>query len=135
MTTSLKLAKRWMALAVAATTSSMGCVAEDEGLDGEAEMLQSVSTLAVPAPPADIWAESLECYGRFRVRWTHSAGATSYELHRISPLPGRIFSGAGSWAGVNVGNQPAVFASKACNAEGCSGFSPFVDVYPLPTCN
>lgn len=112
--------------------ASLGCVAD---LEDPAEVGQEVSVLAIPAPPASIFKETHECYGWYTVSWTSSPGATSYELHKGSTTTTRVYSGTSTSTSVNVGTQSGYFRAKACNSEGCSGFSPGISVLPWRTCN
>lgn len=104
-------------------------------MDDSSEVGQEVSVLAIPAPPAAIFKESHECYGWYTVSWSSSSGATYYELHKGSTTTTISYSGPRTSTTVNVGNQSGYFRAKACNSEGCSGFSPGTNVIPWNTCN
>jgi hypothetical protein len=120
------------ALVVSAALSLLGCV---EPVDGVAEAEQEVTALAVPAPPADLSAESMECFGFYFLNWSYSDGATYYELYRLTPTQAVAYSGGDVGIGVNIGNQSRSFAVKACNSEGCSSLGSSLLLSPWPSCD
>jgi YD repeat-containing protein len=93
----------------------------------------TVVTLAVPAPPASISGPSMNTTGNYSISWSSSTGATRYELWES------VFGGAfskvhdGTATSKSFSNKPNgeyEYKAKACNAAGCSGYSPikFVQV-------
>lgn len=120
------------ALVVGAALWLLGCV---EPADDVADAEQEIIMLAVPSPPADLSAESMECYGFFFLNWSYSDGATYYELYRLTPTQAVVYSGEDVGIGVNIGNQSRSFAVKACNSEGCSALGPSLFLSPWPSCD
>jgi YD repeat-containing protein len=93
----------------------------------------TVVTLAVPAAPASITGPSMNTTGNYSISWASSTGATRYELWES--VFGSSFSKVhdGTATSKSFSNKPNgeyVYKAKACNAVGCSGFSPtkFVQV-------
>jgi hypothetical protein len=72
-------------------------------------------------------------YTTFTLAWTVSSGATSYELQRIAGGSTTIYTGPGvNYQYSNSGGGPLIngtmpkFSVRACNAGGCSAWSPQV---------
>lgn len=93
----------------------------------------TVVTLAVPAAPASITGPSMNTTGNYTISWSSSTGATRYELWES--VFGSSFSKVhdGTATSKSFSNKPNgeyEYKAKACNAVGCSGFSPtkFVQV-------
>jgi YD repeat-containing protein len=92
-----------------------------------------VVTLAVPAPPTSITGPSMNTTGNFTISWSSSTGATRYELWEsifYSPFS-KVYDGPNTFKSFsNKPNGEYEYKAKACNANGCSGFSPtkFVQV-------
>ena len=92
-----------------------------------------VVTVSVPAPPASITGPSMNTTGNYSISWSSSTGATRYELWES------VFGGSfskvhdGTATSKSFSNKPNgeyEYKAKACNASGCSGYSPikFVQV-------
>lgn len=111
-----------------AALSSSGCIAELDGDEGEGQEAQEVGILAVPAAPNPITRISERCRGLNSIEFTAQAGATHYELWRsvsssfTSPLLLSSNSSTVRFINVNQGSTWYLRA-KACNAEGCSGYT------------
>lgn len=82
---------------------------------------------ATPPPPANIFGPAGQTTGNYSISWSSSAGATRYELWES------IYGGAffkvydGSSTSKGFSSKPDGeyrYKAKACNAAGCSGFSP-----------
>lgn len=92
-----------------------------------------VVTLAVPAPPASITGPLMNTTGNYTISWSSSTGATRYELWE-SVFGGpyaKVYDGANTFKSFsNKPNGEYYYRAKACNAAGCSGYSPtkFVQV-------
>lgn len=114
-------------LSLAALASS-GCVAELGDGEAEGQETQEVGVLAVPAVPNPITRISERCRGLNSIEFTAQAGATHYELWRslsssfTSPLLLSSNSSTSRLINVNMGSTWYLRA-KACNAEGCSGYT------------
>ena len=93
----------------------------------------TVVSLGVPAAPASISGPSMNTTGNYTISWSSSTGATRYELWES--VFGSSFSKVhdGTATSKSFSNKPNgeyEYKAKACNAVGCSGFSPtkFVQV-------
>jgi hypothetical protein len=78
-----------------------------------------------PAPTLSL--ESQFCLGWVDLYWTSSTGATSYEVQRSSAntftFPTLIYSGPNTYLTHNGGTGTKYYRVRACNANGCSGYS------------
>jgi YD repeat-containing protein len=93
----------------------------------------TVVSLGVPAPPATISGPSMNTTGNFSISWSSSTGATRYELWEsvFGGAFSKVHDGtATSKSFTNKPNGEYEYKAKACNAVGCSGYSPtkFVQV-------
>ena len=87
----------------------------------------TVVTLSVPAPPASITGPSMNTTGNYTISWSSSSGATRYELWES--INGGAFAKVhdGTATSKSFSNKPNgeyQYRAKACNANGCSGYSP-----------
>lgn len=86
-----------------------------------------VVTLAVPAAPASISGPDMNTTGNYSISWSSSTGATRYELWESvywGPFS-KVHDGAATFKSFsNKPNGEYQYKAKACNAAGCSGFSP-----------
>ena len=120
----MRTAKWFIASLLLGVVASTGCVAElDAGEEG-----QEVSILAVPAAPNPITRISERCRGLNTIEFTAQAGATTYELwrslHSDFSAPFLLSSGSSTSRLINVSQGGAWYLrAKACNAEGCSGYT------------
>ncbi len=114
-------------LSMAALASS-GCIAElDEG-ETEGQEAHEIGILAVPAAPNPITRISERCRGLNSIEFTAQAGATHYELWRSFSSsftsPTLISSDSSTSRFIIVGMGSTWYLrAKACNAEGCSGYT------------
>ena len=81
---------------------------------------------SVPPTPT-LSAQSHYCYGWVDLSWSSSAGATYYELQQSSystfSFPTTIYSGPDTYLTHNGGSGTKYYRVRACNANGCSGYS------------
>jgi YD repeat-containing protein len=87
----------------------------------------TVVTLAIPAAPATITGPSMNTTGNYSISWASSTGATRYELWENfnGSAYSKVYDGANtSKSFTNKQNGEYQYKAKACNANGCSGFSP-----------
>lgn len=128
------------ALLLSAVALSGGCIAAPEE-EGEAQLDQSLSVLAVPDPPATLTATLTECYGWNSVDWSASANTAYYALYKsTSPTfagATLVYDGPNTFASVNVLTNPGYLhlRVKACNVEGCSVYSVQETAGRFRTCN
>lgn len=93
----------------------------------------TVVSLGVPAAPATISGPLMNTTGNYSISWSTSSGATRYELWEsifYSPFS-KVYDGPNTFKSFsNKPNGEYEYKAKACNAVGCSGFSPirFVQV-------
>lgn len=85
-----------------------------------------ISVILPPAPPATI-SGPFQSSGSYTISWSSSARATRYELweSRFGGGFTRVYNGPSTARSFN--SQPSGeyrYKAKACNAGGCSGFSP-----------
>lgn len=86
-----------------------------------------VVSLAVPAAPASISGPDMNTTGNYSISWSSSTGATRYELwESLNWTPfAKVYDGAATFKNfTNKPNGEYQYKAKACNAAGCSGFSP-----------
>jgi hypothetical protein len=92
-----------------------------------------VVSLGVPAAPATISGPLMNTTGNYSISWSSSTGATRYELWEsifYSPFS-KVYDGPNTFKSFsNKPNGEYEYKAKACNAAGCSGYSPirFVQV-------
>jgi YD repeat-containing protein len=83
--------------------------------------------IPVPAAPATISGPSQNTTGNYSISWAASTGATRYELWQSAnsgPFT-KVHDGtARSKSFTNVPNGEYLYRAKACNAVGCSPYSP-----------
>jgi YD repeat-containing protein len=88
---------------------------------------QTTVNLVPPAAPASITGPFQNTTGSYTISWAASTGATRYELWE-SVFGGsfsKVYDGANTQKSFN--NKPNGeyrYKAKACNAAGCSGYSP-----------
>lgn len=93
----------------------------------------TVVTLSVPAAPATISGPSMNTTGNYTISWSTSTGASRYELWEsifYGPFS-KVHDGTAAFKSFsNKPNGEYEYKAKACNANGCSGYSPtkFVQV-------
>lgn len=91
----------------------------------------TVVNLPPPPAPSSISGPSTNFTGNFSISWSASAGATRYELWQ-SIYGGsftKVYDGPNrSKSFSNKPNGEYTYRAKACNAIGCSGYSPSVFV-------
>ncbi|MGQ0384690.1 MAG: hypothetical protein ACT4UP_08440 [Gammaproteobacteria bacterium] len=86
-----------------------------------------VVTLAVPAAPASITGPSTSTTGNYTISWSTVSGATRYELweNLIGDPASKVYDGPNAFKSFsNKPNGEYMYRAKACNAAGCSGYSP-----------
>lgn len=82
---------------------------------------------SVPAAPASISGPSQSTSGNYSISWSASAGATRYELWEsiFGSAYSKVYDGPGTSKSFSAKpNGEYEYQAKACNANGCSGFSP-----------
>lgn len=80
-----------------------------------------------PAPPASISGPLMNYTGNYSISWASSTGATRYELWEsiYGSAYAKVYDGPGtSRSFTNKPNGEYEYRAKACNAAGCSGYSP-----------
>lgn len=87
----------------------------------------ATTVTSVPAPPASISGPAQVNGGNYSITWSSSAGATRYELweSRFGGSFLKVYDGPNTFKGFS--GKPAgeyTYKAKACNAAGCSAFSP-----------
>jgi YD repeat-containing protein len=87
----------------------------------------TVVSIPVPAAPATITGPSMNLTGNYSISWATSTGATRYELWES--INGSAFSKVHDGAATSKSfsskpNGEYQYKAKACNATGCSGYSP-----------
>lgn len=90
---------------------------------------------SAPEAPASISIPSTNIGGSYTVSWSASDGATSYVLQQesnIMPTWDQVYSGASTSTSVSVGSLEFRYQVQACNANGCSSFTPSSWVTVLP---
>lgn len=84
-------------------------------------------TLAPPAAPASISGPDMSTTGNYSISWSSSTGATRYELWESlnwTPFV-KVHDGTATFKSFsNKPNGEYQYKAKACNAAGCSGYSP-----------
>jgi hypothetical protein len=83
-------------------------------------------TLTVPAAPASITGP-FQSTGSYTISWASSTGATRYELweNLFGGTFSKVYDGANTTKSFNSKPDGEYrYKAKACNAAGCSGFSP-----------
>jgi YD repeat-containing protein len=87
----------------------------------------TVVNIPVPAAPASITGPSMNLTGNYSISWASSTGATRYELWESinNGAFSKVHDGtATSKSFTNKPNGEYQYKAKACNATGCSGYSP-----------
>ncbi len=93
----------------------------------------TVVSLGVPAAPATISGPLMNTTGNYSISWSSSTGATRYELWEsvFGGAFSKVYDGTATFKSFsNKPNGEYEYGAKACNAAGCSGYSPikFVQV-------
>jgi YD repeat-containing protein len=86
-----------------------------------------VVNLAPPAAPASIFGPAGQTTGNYSISWSSSTGATRYELWEsfFGSAFSKVYDGTNTVK--SFSNKPDGeyrYKAKACNAAGCSGYSP-----------
>jgi hypothetical protein len=93
----------------------------------------------VPAAPSPLSKHSDACFGYYDMMWTKSTGATHYQLYRSLSSgfssPTQVYSGTALSTSINVSSGTHYFRARACNSEGCSGWTNQVAAIKLGYCN
>jgi len=82
-----------------------------------------------PSPPGQPTANPAACNGRTLVGWPAVSGSTYYQLSRSTSSnfsnPTVAYSGPSTSTLINLGTSGITYLrAQACNAGGCSGYSP-----------
>jgi matrixin len=90
-------------------------------------------------PPVPILSNEPEyCRGMASLNWSSSSGATFYEVQKASSSsfssPTLIYSGPDTTLFHDGGNGTRYYRVRACNSNGCSGYSNFVVVKYYSPC-
>lgn len=85
------------------------------------------SATQVPMVPSSLTKMSESCYGFHWAYWKAQPNATSYELWRSTSSafssPVMLYSGPSTDADFNVSSGTWYLRARACNANGCSGWT------------
>jgi hypothetical protein len=85
------------------------------------------SATQVPMVPSSLSKMSESCYGFHWAYWKAQPNATSYELWRSTSSafssPVMVYSGSSTDASFNVSSGTWYLRARACNANGCSGWT------------
>ncbi len=105
-----------------------GSASRDMAAALDINMPKASAWMPDPVPPssapASLTVNSFQCYGFNSASWSSVSGATEYRLYNTGGwTPVLLYSGPNTIADFNVNSSTPVNV-MACNAGGCSGWSP-----------
>jgi hypothetical protein len=95
--------------------------------------------LAVPVAPSPLTKVSDSCFGAYWMDWGTQANATSYQLWRSTSSgfssPVQLYSGPSTGSDIEVTSGTWYLRARACNANGCGGWTNQVSATRVLYCN
>lgn len=100
--------------------------------------LDTLYAPTAPAAPSPLEKQSDACYGAYSMDWSSQANATSYQLWRSTSSgfgsPMMVYSGAATYADIEVSSGTWYLRARACNTHGCGNWTNQVSAMRINYC-